>query len=84
MVYLNHIFVKVKEQSHMRSRVKEPIGKPVLVRSSNKETNKLIVKKQRRMLNRIRKRRKHPHVGDTRLINAFGTNDRMIFIGSFD
>ena len=68
----------------MRSRVKEPIGKPVLVRSSNKETNKLIVKKQRRMLNRIRKRRKHPRSGDTRLVNAFGTNGRMIFIGSFD
>ena len=59
-------------------------GPARLVRSSDKETNKMIVKKQRRMLSRLRKKRIHPHKGDIRLINAFGTKGRMIFIGSFD
>lgn len=68
----------------MRSRITEPTGKPILVRSTNKETNRMIVRKLRRMQTRARNNRKHPRKGDTRLINAFGTAGRTIFIGSFD
>ena len=69
----------------MRNRTEGPIkGVPRLVRSSDKDTNKMIVKKQKRMLSRLRKKRIHPRKGDIRLINAFGTKGRMVFIGSFD
>jgi len=55
--------------------------KPILVRSSNKDTNKMIVKKQKRMLKR---NSILPRTGDTRITNAFGTKGRMVYIGSFD
>jgi hypothetical protein len=64
----------------MRNRI--PISIIVtLVHSSSSETRKKIAKKNKRML---KHRNKHPKTGDTRLLNAFGTNGRMIFIGSFD
>ena len=67
----------------MRSRIRIKI-KAILVQSTDSSTRKNIAKKQKRMQKRARKKYQHPNKKDTRIINAFGTNGRMIFIGSFD